>query len=191
MSSTARGTTRNANDYYVTPHWLIREFLERFIPEHNIDVNETLLDPCAGGCDKHEMSYPTVLANFGFENIITIDIREDSRAENKGVNYLGTSIPFDIDLIITNPSFEDSVEITQKALSDVKNRGHVAMLQRLNWLGTKKRKAFWDKAPLKHVYIHHKRPGFDPVKPNKTDSIEYAHFVFQKGYQGAVNLSII
>lgn len=191
MSSTARGTIRNANDYYVTPHWLIREFLERFIPEHNIDVNETLLDPCAGGCDKHEASYPTVLAKFGFENITTIDIREDSRAENKGVNYLDTSIPFDIDLIITNPSFEDSVEITQKALSDVKNRGHVAMLQRLNWLGTKKRKAFWDKAPLKHVYIHHKRPGFDPVKPNKTDSIEYAHFVFQKGYQGAVNLSII
>jgi len=67
----------------------------------------------------------------------------------------------------------------------------VVMLQRLNWLGTQKRKTFWDNAPLKHIYIHHKRPSFTPDKPNKTDSIEYAHFVFQKSYLGPTTLSII
>ncbi|MDO6426201.1 SAM-dependent methyltransferase [Thalassotalea sp. 1_MG-2023] len=191
MSSTARGTVRNANDYYVTPLWMVDEFLERFVPEYSIDVNDSILDPCAGGCDKYEMSYPTVLAKHGFKDITTIDIREDSRAENKGVDYIKAFLDFDIDLVITNPSFEDSVEITNKALSDVKNRGFVVMLQRLNWLGSQKRKSFWDDAPLREIYVHRKRAGFDPEKPNKTDSIEYAHFVFQKGYQGSVSLSII
>ena len=65
------------------------------------------------------------------------------------------------------------------------------MLQRLNWLGTAKRKPFWDAAPLKHIYIHHKRPGFYPEFPNKTDSIEYAHFVFQKGFVGLTYTEVI
>lgn len=194
MSSTARGTIRNANDYYVTPHWLIREFLPRFMSEHNIDTNIYVYDPAAGGCEKFEASYPAVLKEFGFgqnDNLLTSDIRSDSKAEFVAIDFLEIENRAEEDLIITNPPFDCSVEFTEKALENVVDNGHVVMLQRLNWLGTKKRKAFWDKAPLKHVYIHHKRPGFDPVKPNKTDSIEYAHFVFQKGYQGAVNLSII
>ena len=65
------------------------------------------------------------------------------------------------------------------------------MLQRLNWLGSAKRKPFWDTAPLKEIYVHHKRAGFNPEQPNAKDSIEYAHFVFQRGYSGPVKLSII
>ncbi|PCH95364.1 MAG: SAM-dependent methyltransferase [Gammaproteobacteria bacterium] len=190
MSSTARGTIRNAYDYYVTPQWLVAEFLGRFIPEHNIDISLPTLDPAAGGCGKYEMSYPTVLAEFGFSDITTADIREDSRAASANTDYF-SHINLGFDLIITNPPFDRSIEFAQKALREVNDNGHVVMLQRLNWLGTKKRKVFWDKAPLKHVYIHHKRPAFDPEKHNKTDSIEYAHFVFQKGYKGTVHLSII
>lgn len=191
MSSTSRGTTRNENDYYVTPQWLVREFLERFIPEHNIDVTGSIFDPAAGGCEKHEASYPTVLKEFGFINIISSDIREDSRAEFVGVNYLTMNKVSYQELIITNPPFETSIEFTEKALQDIAEQGHVVMLQRLNWLGSKKRKPFWDNAPIKHIYVHRKRAGFYPDKPNKNDSIEYAHFVFQKGYSGAPTLSII
>lgn len=190
MSSTARGTVRNANDYYVTPSWVIREFLERFIPEHNINVNAPTLDPAAGGCEKYQASYPEVLKGFGFDKVMTADIREDSRAQFANHDYFKATC-LGYNLIITNPPFERSVEFTEKAIKEVNDNGHVVMFQRLNWLGTQKRKPFWDKAPLKHIYIHHKRPGFDPEKPNKTDSIEYAHFVFQKGYKGSVNLSII
>lgn len=190
MSSTGRGTVRNKNDYYVTPHWLIREFLPRFIAEHQIDVTKPTFDPAAGGCGKYPMSYPTVLPEFGFNNVTTADIRNDSRSENANSDYflnnhLGHS------LIITNPPFDRSVEFTQKAMREVNAGGHVVMLQRLNWLGSAKRKPFWATAPLKQIYVHHKRPSFDPEKPNKTDSIEYAHFVFQKGYRGATELSII
>lgn len=191
MSSTARGTERNANDYYVTPHWLVREFLERFIPEHNIDVTTRTLDPAAGGCDKYEASYPAVLSEFGFINLTSTDIRVDSKADVPCVDYLETRALSYRGLIITNPPFDCSIEFTEKALEDVEENGHVVMLQRLNWLGSKKRKQFWDNAPLKHVYVHHKRASFYPDKPNKKDSIEYAHFVFQKGYSGTPIVSII
>lgn len=191
MSSTARGTKRNENDYYVTPHWLIREFLERFIPEHNINVNAKTLDPAAGGCELYKASYPTVLKEYGFNNVVSFDIRTDSRADYIGVNFLVLKDFEDTNIIITNPPFEFSTEFTEKALKNVKQNGLVVMLQRLNWLGSKKRTSFWDNAPLKHIYVHRKRAGFYPDKPNKKDSIEYAHFVFQKGYQGSVNLSII
>jgi len=191
MSSTARGTIRNANDYYVTPHWLIREFLERFIPEHQIDVSLPTLDPAAGGCEKHQASYPTVLKEFGFNNLSSFDIRADSKAEHIAIDFLAIKDFEDANLIITNPPFDCSIEFTKKALNNVKENGHVVMLQRLNWLGSKKRKSFWNRAPLKQIYVHHKRASFYPELPNKKDSIEYAHFVFQKSYKGSVNLSII
>ena len=156
MSSTARGTVRNANDYYVTPLWLIREFLQRFIPEHNIDVNAPTLDPAAGGCEKHEASYPVALKEFGFDqadDLLTGDIRLDSRAEFTGIDFLEVKDNAVESLIITNPPFNCSVEFTEKALMNVIENGYVVMLQRLNWLGTKKRKAFWADAPLKHIYV--------------------------------------
>lgn len=59
------------------------------------------------------------------------------------------------------------------------------MLQRLNWLGSEKRKAWWLANPPDYIYVHSERMGFKkhltelPAKErNATDSIEYAHFVF-------------
>ena len=190
MSSTCRGTERNKNDYYVTPHWLIEQFLARFISTYNIDLTKPTFDPCAGGCGKYEMSYPTVLKEFGFTDVTTQDIRADSRAASPNTDYF-KFVNLGYDLTITNPPFDRSVEVAKKAIREVNDDGHVVMLQRLNWLGTKKRKAFWNDAPLKHIYVHHKRPGFNPEKPNDTDSIEYAHFFFQKCYVGPTHLEIL
>ena len=196
MSSTNRGTQRNADDYYVTPHWLIEDFLAAFA-ENNIlvcspDENPMVLDPSAGGCDKYPMSYPTVLEQEGFI-VESWDIREDSRANLTGVNFL--NVPSyesrKYDMIITNPPFNQAQAFTEHALEMVKEGGLVIMLQRLNWLGSQKRKPMWQKLPLAAVYVHSKRPGFDPEKPSKTDSTEYAHFVFCKGYSLAPELFVI
>jgi len=196
MSSTNRGTQRNADDYYVTPHWLIEDFLAAFA-ENNIlvcspDEDPRVLDPSAGGCDKYPMSYPTVLEQEGF-TVESWDIREDSRANLTGVNFL--NVPSyesrKYDMIITNPPFNLAQEFTEHALEMVKEGGLVIMLQRLNWLGSQKRKPMWQKLPLAAVYVHSKRPGFDPEKPSKTDSTEYAHFVFCKGYELAPELFVI
>ena len=196
MSSTNRGTQRNADDYYVTPHWLIEDFLAAFAENNMLvcspDESPRVLDPSAGGCDKYEMSYPTVLEKEGF-TVESWDIREDSRANLKGVNFLNvpSALLPKYNMIITNPPFNVAQEFTEHALEMVKEGGLVIMLQRLNWLGSQKRKPMWQKLPLAAVYVHSKRPGFDPLKPSKTDSTEYAHFVFCKGYEQAPELFVI
>ncbi|MDC3214513.1 SAM-dependent methyltransferase [Pseudoalteromonas distincta] len=196
MSSTNRGTQRNADDYYVTPHWLIHDFIDAFAENNNFHFDKEeyprVLDPSAGGCDKYPMSYPTVLEQEGFI-VESWDIREDSRANLTGVNFL--NVPSyesrKYDMIITNPPFNQAQAFTEHALEMVKEGGLVIMLQRLNWLGSQKRKPMWQKLPLAAVYVHSKRPGFDPQKPSKTDSTEYAHFVFCKGYELAPELFVI
>mgnify|MGYP003131718950 FL=1 len=196
MSSTNRGTQRNADDYYVTPHWLIEDFLAAFAENNMLvcspDENPRVLDPSAGGCEQYPMSYPTVLEKHGF-TVESWDIREDSRANLTGVNFL--NVPSyesrKYDMIITNPPFNQAQAFTEHALEMVCEGGLVIMLQRLNWLGSQKRKPMWQKLPLAAVYVHSKRPGFDPQKPSKTDSTEYAHFVFCKGYELAPELFVI
>lgn len=196
MSSTNRGTQRNADDYYVTPHWLIEDFLAAFSENCRFNFDEQtyplMLDPSAGGCDKYPMSYPTVLEKHGF-TVESWDIREDSRANLKGVNFLNvpSALLPKYDMLITNPPFNQAQAFTEHALEMVKESGLVIMLQRLNWLGSQKRKPMWQKLPLAAVYVHSKRPGFDPQKPSKTDSTEYAHFVFCKGYELAPELFVI
>ena len=196
MSSTNRGTVRNADDYYVTPHWLIEDFLAAFA-ENNIlgcspEEYPLVLDPSAGGCEQYPMSYPTVLREHGFI-VDSWDIREDSRADCTGRDFL--SIPASLlpsyHVIITNPPFKLAQEFTEKALEMVKEGGLVIMLQRLNWLGSQKRKPMWQSLPLAAVYVHSKRPGFNPEKPSQTDSTEYAHFVFCKGYPAAAEIFVI
>ncbi|TQF70476.1 SAM-dependent methyltransferase [Pseudoalteromonas luteoviolacea] len=185
MSSTNRLAERNADDYYVTPHWVIKEFLEA-VDYKNTDrkrilcLGNRILDPSAGGCGKHEMSYPLVLNSMGYHNVETWDIREDSRAAKTGVDFLQTEGRGEYDTVITNPPFNLSMEFVQKGLEHVNDFGLVIMLQRLNWLGSKKRFEHWKQLPLHSVFVHHKRPGFNPEKPHRKDSIEYAHFVFCK-----------
>ena len=82
MSSTNRSEARkeHKSDYYITPQYAIKNFLNEFLDNELISKNCLILDPCAGGDKENEMSYPEVLKEFGFSRIITVDTREDSRA---------------------------------------------------------------------------------------------------------------
>jgi len=194
MSSTNRGYDRHVADYYVTPLKPIEEFLSAFLTEEKLDRPDRMfwLDPCAGGDEHNPMSYPTVLEKVT-ENIATLDIREDSRAEVKA-DYLSKDFSKEkFDVIITNPPFALAKQIIEKALKDVIPGGYVIMLLRLNYFGSADRKKFFEENMPKYCFIHHKRISFitEHMKqqrklaglPNlSSDSIEYAHFVWQKGY---------
>ncbi|AUR85884.1 N-6 adenine-specific DNA methylase [Vibrio phage 1.081.O._10N.286.52.C2] len=188
MSSTNQ--TVNKDDYYATPTWIVEEFFERFVREYSLNIsNMNILDPSSGGCANHAAAYPIVLKESYGVSAATMDIREDSHAQVIA-DYLQTPVAINYyDMIVTNPPFSLSVDFATKAINEVKDDGYVVMLQRLNWLGTQKRKPFWDAMPLKSVMVHHKRPSFHGTKG--TDSIEYAHFVFQKGYAGTAEIVII
>lgn len=191
MSSTLRGYDRHKSDYYITPVPKILDFLTEFKKEEPAAfTNGAILDPCAGGDAQNDMSYPRALVEIGVpaEEIFTVDIREDSRAEIKD-DYL-TLVQGDFGTIITNPPFNIAIEVITKALDEVKENGFVIMLLRLNFFGSKDRKPFWEKYMPKYCYVHHRRMSFTP--DNKTDSIEYAHFVWQKGvYPSFTQLKVI
>lgn len=188
MSSTNRGYKRHKSDYYVTPQKDIKVFLGEFVKHEAI--KGYVLDPCAGGDEKHEMSYPTVLKECGFteDDIVTIDIRRDSRADIID-DYRDISDRGDFNTIITNPPFKIALDVIKKALRDVNDGGFVIMLLRLNFLGTQKRFEFWQNNKPKYIFVHHKRMSF--TDKGGTDSIEYAHFVWQKGYEPDFTKTIV
>lgn len=212
MSSTNRSNARDKHiaDYYVTPIADIELFLKELDKRVRLDWNNIkILDPCAGGNIEisdtsgiremyHPMSYATAIHNvFGNCNVNNIDIRLDSLAEIKK-DYLKTDVKsLRPKIIITNPPFNVAVPIIEKALDDVVDDGYVIMLLRLNFFGSKDRKPFFNKYMPEWCFVHHIRIGFTDkkdengyvqfdkngnAKRGSTDSIEYAHFVFKKGY---------
>lgn len=203
MSSTSRGKTRSIHDFYVTPEQPIKDFLNKFLSiEKGFNNMTAILDPSAGGNEKYDMPYPKVLKEIGFDLIFTMDIREDSKAGYKG-DYLISNQNFTPEIVITNPPFNLAVDFVKKALQDVSDGGFVIMFLRLNFLGTQGRYDFWQENLPKYCFVHSERPSFFPeditlpvfnkkknewedktYKKGSTDSCEYAHFVWQKGYEG-------
>lgn len=159
MSSTNRGYDRHKADYYVTPSYVVNEFLEEFNKKEKIEG--LVLDPCCGGSEKDDPTYLKVLKEKGY-NIVGLDIREDSKAD-KIVNFLedfeyGKSP----NVIISNPPFYLAKEFIEKSQSIVKNKGFVIMLLRLNFFGSKGRRDFFENNMPKYCFIHHKRISFIP-----------------------------
>lgn len=191
MSSTNRGYERHISDFYITPQEPIKDFLNKFLSIESLDERSLILDPSAGGNDKHDMPYPAVLSNLGFKNIVTSDIRYDSNAGTHQ-DFLKSVHMLYLDLIITNPPFNLALDFIKKALDDVKSGGFVVMLLRLNFFGSQGRKQFFQENMPKYCFVHSKRISFFPedielngkvFKKGSTDSIEYAHFVWQEGYK--------
>jgi hypothetical protein len=183
MSSTKRGSVRSRADFYTTPVDAITTFLEAAKKSDPSIIRGKILDPCAGGNATKPMSYPTALEAMGFE-CDTIDIRRDSAAAIKG-DYLSMDCADKYDLIITNPPFSLAVPIIEKALSDVKEGGHVVVLERLNFFGSETRKPLFEQMP-QYCFVHRKRMSF--TSSSKTDSIEYGHFVWMKNYSPAFTM---
>lgn len=187
MSSTNRGGKREVSDYYRTPAEHIRAFMVEFLDDIIADGDEmatpgrgiSVLDPCAGGDATHEMAYPAVLAEWGqmFRPVRTLDIREDSPAEVHG-DYLTAKVKGRYDIIITNPPFSHAQALIEKAMVEVAPGGYVIMLLRLNFLGSKGRREFFKLFPPYRIYVHSSRMAF--TQDGKTDSIEYAHFVWRR-----------
>ncbi|HSH24688.1 MAG TPA: hypothetical protein VLA13_04035 [Massilibacterium sp.] len=184
MSSTNRNSTRNKNDYYVTPIYAINNFLDKLEEFHNgMFHRKNVLDPCAGGDINNPMSYPTALKNKynnSINHIETLDIREDSLANTKA-DFLSYTPEKKFDVVITNPPFVLAQEIIEKSFDVTSDDGYVIMLLRLNFFGGQKRKAFWDKHLPIYSFVHSKRMSF--TETGGTDSIEYMHCVWSKKHK--------
>jgi len=204
MSSTNRSKARDSHiaDYYTTPLKPIKAFLEKFCEDEWLELRgKLILDPCAWWNEEYlqtqvdsktnlekevlmranPMSYPEALVSMWVEKdfITTNDLRKDSLATHKQ-DFLAMNNNFtDYDIVITNPPFNIAQNIINEALSCCKDWWYVIMLLRLNYFGGKVRQEFWKKNMPSRAYVHNKRIGF--TQDWKTDSIEYAHFVWRKG----------
>lgn len=84
-----------------------------------------------------------------------------------------------VDVIITNPPFTLTEAFIEKSLSELKPDGTMAYLQRVNFLGSRKRVPFWQRVgfPDKTLIIV-PRPRF---VGGGSDSCEYAWLIWDRG----------
>lgn len=166
-------TERRENDHYVTPDWAIRRFLERYPAPGG-----RILDPCAA---KGEL-LTTVKQIFPEALCAACDInpafRESLMPITAGAVVIGNFLDnvavlraCEFDFIITNPPYALAEEFIKASL-DV--APVVAMLLRINFLASQKRRNFLA-AARPAVFVLPNRPSFTG---DGGDQTEYAWFVF-------------
>ncbi len=153
MSATNRGAVRNKYDFYPTPI----EPIEKILSEIDFSNVSHFVEPCRGDGAIYDL----------------VDCDKSFSELSDGINYFSTD--FKTDLIITNPPFSIALEFLQKSLIESKT---VVYLLRLNFMGSQKRKEFWQKNPPTHLFTLSKRPSFTG---KGTDATEYAWFVWDGG----------
>lgn len=164
MSATNRGKTRELLDFYPTPRWLTKAILPYVVAPH---IPMRILEPACGEGAISEL----VRAEYPNVTVTAFDI-----APPLSVDFLTEPPDASYDLIITNPPYLLAQEFIERAmLWRACERSHVAMLLRLNFLGSQKRGA-WLRAHTPSVYVSPRRPSFSA--DGKTDATEYAWFIW-------------
>lgn len=182
MSAAGRnlaGNERRPDDFYATPAWCTRLIL----PELRLVSCPIVLDPCAG-----EGAILNIVEKDLFDLDYTAGIEIDPARAAISCAQCADALTVEWrdsnadrpDLVITNPPYKLALEFIAKALGEVAPGGEVAMLLRLNFLGSQKRAGFLRANPP-DVYILPKRPSFTGVG---TDATEYAWMVWGPGRGG-------
>lgn len=165
MSATGRGAVRRADDFYETPEWLTRALFRALGPR---EVS-LILEPSAGAGAVSRV----VAKTFPAATIHEFDLHPRRRGilRRDTLSYVPKNR---YDLIITNPPYSLAEEFCRFGLAHRKPHGIVAMLLRLNFLGSQKR-ATWLRGNIPSIYVSPRRPSFIG---KTTDACEYAWFVW-------------
>jgi hypothetical protein len=185
MSSTNRGSTqRHPNDFYETPPWLTRSILAELGTRLSHVRNRPLdiLEPSSG----QGAMVAVLKEGFKGARFTEYDVTGSPPVDFLKLDPEGHA---KYDLIVTNPPFKDAMEFIQQAFRFRRDeKSVVAMILRLNFLGSRKR-AKWLRAHPPAVYVTPRRPSFRP--DGKTDSIEYAWFIWQEPCHQTSRLGIL
>ncbi|MGL4355718.1 MAG: DNA methyltransferase [Aeromonas popoffii] len=172
MSSTDGNVIEHEN--YPTPEAAVRALLNKI----DFKADDSFFEPCCGDLsDADGNELPCIF------NLVPLDIMQKEWAEIRmGREFLTTDYGCrKFDVIITNPPFSLSTEFLRKCKSLLAPGGTLIFLQRVNWLGSKKRVRFWQEVgmPSKSPILV-PRPKFDKSKKG-TDSCEYAWYIYDNG----------
>ena len=189
---------REKDEHYATPQDLAR-LICRAIQEDHALTPKRILEP---GCGAGNFLRP-ILETWPAAEVVGVEVDEPRAAQARELVKphaarshilhadLLTNDPGRFDLIVGNPPFLWADQFLTRLLrGNLTATGHLAFLLRLNYLGGQTRfKNFWRWAPLKHVYLLPARPGF--TGDGKTDSVEYAVYVFQPIHAGPARMSFL
>jgi hypothetical protein len=173
VSAKGRGTVVEPNEDYSTPMWCARRFFEAWLPPPGV-----IVEPCVGEGN--------IVKAFGQSvhridpwDWVTYDIRNTRACDDfPGVDFLTSDeTRDDVTAVITNPPFSKAEDFIRhcRLLYDYAD---IAMLLRLNFLGSAERADLWKDIGMPDLYVLPNRPSF--VK-GKSDSCEYAWMVWPRG----------
>jgi len=175
MSATNRGKIRKVLDNYLTPEYVIHNFLDNY----GLDMNNLyILDPCAGSGNFGKV----IKEKYPNSYISATEIREEEKS-NLSLYYNDVFIKnfFDLtslnfDVIITNPPYSCAKELIEFIFKINKNKNtKIITLLRTAFLESKIRYDFWQKYPLNGLYTLSKRPSFFN---KRTDATSYSWFIW-------------
>lgn len=170
-----KGGERPKGDFYATPPVAVAKLLDRE------PFGTLVLEPCCGNGAIAE-----VLIARGHA-VISRDLHDWGYGET-GKDFLAEPVT-DVDAVITNPPFKLSLEFTRQALECTRARsGKVAMLNRIQWLESNKRKQLFESTPLSKVLVFSKRiprmHRFDFTGSPSTSLLCFGWFIFDWTYNG-------
>ena len=195
MSATNRGSERAQNDYYRTPDWAIDALLSLE------DFRGNALDPgCGDGAILSALS-----ERPQFESVLGVELDPTlaSRAADSGAlgrldvvegDFLDyaekVSTHRSFDAVIGNPPYKHAADFARASLGCVRDGGKVALLLRLNFLGSSRKRLdlVGTGSALAHVIVLSRRPSF--TGNGKTDATDYAWFVWERGVRMPESLGI-
>lgn len=162
MSATGRGTIRNERDFYPTPETAFLPFL-RLMKQGTIFHNLAFWEPAMG-----DGRLVTMMRNNG------MSCYGDDIAN--GRDFLTDFTPRHA--IITNPPYSLAMEFVRHS---IRVSAHVFLLLRINFLGSQKRKEWWQLNEPSALVVLSTRPSFTG---KGTDATEYAWFCWSNLIRG-------
>jgi hypothetical protein len=173
----ASGYDRATNDWYREPGWVVDALL-------NVESFHGLShDPACGGG-----TIPKTMQARGFEC-------SGSDIEDRGFGFTGLDFfksSLSVGNIVSNPPYNVLQEWVDHSLRCASHK--VAVIARLAFLESSKRKSWFESRPLARVWVSSKRvsmpPGGTDIKASG-GSIAYAWFVFEHGHAGRPELGFL
>ncbi len=182
-----RSAKVNSGDLYETPPWATEALLKRhkLVTSRANAHRPTIWEPA---CGSGKMSH-VLERYYGMDNVLSSDIRADSRVYGlKGLDFLKHELQDTrkFDWVITNPPYSHAEDFARRALR-VAQEG-VALLLKLVFLESQRRKEFFTRFPPKDVYVFRSRVNFYPTDQpeikGSSGTMAFAWFVWEKGFAG-------